>query len=287
MAVYKRTYKGYAGPLTHPATRFLVLQRYAFRSVFKSRMLLMAYVACFIPSILAICVLYLNQNATVLALIQQKAGFIKVNGNFFLNFLGFQAILAGVLTAFIAPSLISPDLTNGALGMYMSRPFSRAEYLLGKGAVIAFLTGAITMLPALLMFLVESSLMGWNWTLNNFYLANATFFSCAILIAVLTLLGLAMSAMVRWRIVAGALILAVFAIGKGFGAMIDSIMRTRNGDYLDLQTLLAKVSTNLFQVQVNNLDEIPIVGAWIALLAICGLLLWILNRKLRVCEVAR
>jgi ABC-2 type transport system permease protein len=287
LAVYKRTYKGYAGPLTHPATRFLVLQRYAFRSVFKSRLLLMAYVACFIPGILMICVLYLNQNASVLALIQQKAGFIKINGNFFLNFLAVQSVLAGILTAFIAPSLISPDLTNGALGMYMSRPFSRAEYVLGKGAVIAFLTGAITMLPSMLMFFVQSSLMGWNWMMNNFYLANGVFFSCAILIAVLTLLGLAMSAMVRWRIVAGALILAVFAIGKGFGAMIDSIMRTHNGDYIDLQILLTKVSTNLFQIPAASLDEIPVIGAWIALLAICGFLLWILNRKLRVCEVAR
>jgi ABC-2 type transport system permease protein len=287
VAVYKRTYKGYAGPLTHPATRFLVLQRYAFRSVFKSRMLLMGYVACFIPAILMICVLYLNQNASVLTLIQQKPGVFKINGPFFLNFLGFQAILAGVLTAFIAPTLIAPDLTNGALGMYMSRPFSKAEYVLGKGAVIAFLTGAITMLPAMLMFVVQSSLMGWNWMLNNFYLANATFFSCAILIAVLTLLGLAMSALVRWRIVAGALILAVFAIGKGFGAMIDSVMRTHGGDYIDLQILLTKVSTNLFQVPAPFVDEIPVVGAWIALLAICGFLLWILNRKLRVCEVAR
>ncbi|HVW08996.1 MAG TPA: ABC transporter permease subunit [Bryobacteraceae bacterium] len=287
MAVYKRTYKGYGGPLTHPATRFLVLQRYAFKSVFKSRMLLMGYCACFIPCILIICVLYLNQNASVLALIGQKAGVFKINGSFFLNFLGFQSILAGVLTAFIAPSLISPDLTNGALGMYMSRPFSRGEYVLGKGAVIAFLTGAITMLPTLLMFAVQSSLMGWNWTLNNFYLANASFFSCAMLILVLTLLGLAMSALVRWRIVAGALILAVFAIGKGFAAMIDSVMRTHNGDYIDLQILLTKVSTELFQNPVASLDEIPVVGAWIALIAICGFLLWILNRKLRVCEVAK
>jgi hypothetical protein len=30
----------------------------------------------------------------------------------------------------------------------------------------------------------------------------------------------------------------------------------------------------------------PVFGAWVALTAICGLLLSILNRKLRVCEVA-
>jgi len=285
MAVYKRTYKAYNGPLTHPATRFLVLQRYAFRSVFKSRMLLLGYVLCFIPGILMICVLYLNQNASVLALIRQAPGVFKINAPFFMNFLGFQFTLAGILTAFIGPTLVAPDLVNGALSLYMSRPFSRAEYILGKGSVIATITGAITLLPALLMFLVQSSLMGWNWMLNNFYLANATFFACLVAISVLTLLALAMSALVRWRIVAGALILAVFAIGKGFASMINNVMRTDSGNYIDLQYLISKVSNDLFHVP-NFTDNIPVFAAWIALLAICGLLLYILNRKLRVCEVA-
>ena len=70
----------------------------------------------------------------------------------------------------------------------------------------------------------------------------ASFFICLVAISVLTLLGLAMSALVRWRIVAGALILAVFAIGKGFAAMIDNVMRTQSGHYIDLQYLIARVS---------------------------------------------
>jgi ABC-2 type transport system permease protein len=286
MAVYKRTYKAYNGPLTNPASRFLVLQRYAFRSVFKSRMLMLGYALCFIPGILIICVLYLNQNAPVLGMIGQKAGVFVINGPFFMNFLGFQFVLAGILTAFIGPTLVAPDLVNGALSLYLSRPFSRAEYILGKGAVVATLTGAITLLPALLMFAVQSSLMGWKWTLDNLYLANATFFSCLVAISVLTLLALAMSALVRWRIVAGALILAVFAIGKGFAAMIDNIMRTQSGNYIDLQYLISKVDNDLFHVPNLSGDDIPVFAAWLALIAICGLLLYILNRKLRVCEVA-
>ena len=143
MAVYKRTYKPYSGPLTHPASRFLVLQRYAFRSVFKSRMLDVGYMACFIPGLIMICILYLNQNASVLGLVGQKAGFVKINASFFMNFLGFQFVLAGILTAFIGPTLVAPDLVNGALSLYMSRPFSRAEYVLGKGAVLVGLVAGI------------------------------------------------------------------------------------------------------------------------------------------------
>lgn len=285
MAVYKRTYKAYDGPLTSPVWRFLVLQRYAFRSVFKSRMLDIAYLGCFVPPLFVLCTLYLNQNASVLGLVGQKAGFIKVDGVFFLNFLTFQGVLAGLLTAFIGPTLVAPDLVNGALSLYMSRPFSRAEYILGKGSVIAAIAGSITLLPTMLMFVVQSSLVGWNWMLDNFYLAGATLLTSAILLSVLTLLGLAMSALVRWRIVAGALILAVFAIGKGFAAMIDNVMRTNNGDYIDLQHLLNAVAADLFHTSPAP-DEIPVAAAWATLIAACAVLLLILNRKLRVCEVA-
>jgi hypothetical protein len=144
----------------------------------------------------------------------------------------------------------------------------------------------MTLLPAMLMFIVQSSLMGWNWMLDNFYLASASLLTCAILLAVLTLLGLAMSALVRWRIVAGALILAVFAIGKGFAAMIDNVMRTNNGDYIDIQHLLGTVANDLFHTATPGQDDMPVVAAWATLIAICGMLLYILNRKLRVCEVA-
>lgn len=286
MAVYKRTYKPYAGSLTNPLLRFLVVQRYAFKTVSRSRLLNTGYMACFIPVIVMICALYLNQNASVLGLVRQQPGFMKIDGSFFINFLGFQGVLAGILTAFIGPSLVAPDLVNGGLSLYMSRPISRAEYILGKGAVIGTLAGAITLLPALLLYFIQSSLSGWNWMLNNVYLLYASVFVCLIIIAIFTLLGLAMSALVRWKIVAGALILAVFAIGKGFGAMIDSVMRTNSGNYLDLQTLIQIVSMDMFHTAPENSDYVPVWSAWIALIAICGLLLWILNRKLRVCEVA-
>ena len=93
MAVYKRTYKSYDGPLTPLALRFLVVQRYAFKTVSRSRLLNTGYMACFIPVIFVICALYLNQNASVLALVRQQPGFLKVNGSFFMNdnFWGFRA----------------------------------------------------------------------------------------------------------------------------------------------------------------------------------------------------
>jgi ABC-2 type transport system permease protein len=287
MAVYKRTYRAYTGPLTNPTWRFLVLQRYALKSIFRSRFLLVGYLACFIGPILALCVLYLNQNAGILAQIGQKPGLIKINGNWFANFLAFQGGLAGLLTAFVGPSLVAPDLTNGALSVYLSRPFSRTEYILGKGSVLGGLIASITLLPALILFSVQSSLSGWTWFTDNIFIAGGTLATCAIMTTLFSLLGLAMSAFVRWRIVAGALVLAVFAAGKGFGAVVNAVMRSDRdiGYYLDLQHLLTVIGQSLFQARAAD-EPISALAASLTVAIVCALLLLLINRKLKVCEVA-
>jgi ABC-2 type transport system permease protein len=285
MAVYKRTYKAYTGPLTNPTWRFLVLQRYALKSIFRSRTLLSGYQACFIPPLIALCALYLNQNAGLLAQIHAKPGFLKINGGWFGNFLQFQGMLAGLLTAFTGPSLVAPDLTNGALSVYLSRPFSRTEYILGKGSVLGALIASITLLPTLLLFAVQSSLSGWTWFTDNIFIAGGTLASCALMTALFILLGLAMSAFVRWRIVAGALVLAVFAAGKGFGAVVNAIMRNDIGYYLDLQHLLTVIEQSLFQAAPPD-EPISVLAASVTIAIVCALLLLLINRKLRVCEVA-
>jgi ABC-2 type transport system permease protein len=285
MAVYKRSYRAYAGALTRPEWRFLVVQRFALHAIFRSRFFLIGYLGCFIVPLAAIVVLYLNQNASLLAQVGQKVGIIKVEGAWFMNVLTIQGILAGLLTAFAGPSLVAPDLTNGALSVYLSRPFSRAEYIIGKGAVLAALIASITLLPALLLFTVQSSLTGWAWFNDHLFVAGGSLAVCALTMALLILLGLAMSAWVRWRMVAGALVLAVFVAGKGFGAMINNVMRTGKGSYLDLQHLLAVVGNSLFQVDMTD-EPVTALGASIGLAIACALLLLVLNHKLKVCEAA-
>ena len=51
---------------------------------------------------------------------------------------------------------MSPDLRNNGLPLYLSRPFSRTEYVLGKMSVLLILLSAITWVPGLLLFLFQA-----------------------------------------------------------------------------------------------------------------------------------
>src|SRR5271154_783049 len=181
MAVYKRTYKGYPGPLTAAWSRFLVLPRYSYSRLFQSKFLMLFELACMIFPIGCAGFIYLSHNLSFLKSFNVQAGnLLEINGTFFLYYCNFQAAMAYLMTAFVGPSLVSPDLGNNALPLYFCRPFSRAEYVLGKMSVLAVVLSWITLLPALVLFGIQASVAPGAWFSENYWNAGSTVLDAAV-----------------------------------------------------------------------------------------------------------
>jgi len=285
VAVYRRNYKPYTGALTPAWSRWLILFRYSRRDLFRSKFLTALFVACFFYPVMCLLMIYLAHSASFLQEVGLPRGIISIDNRFFFHFMSTQGVFAFLLTAFTGPGLISPDLANGALPLYFCRPFSRAEYVLGKSSVLAILLSQITWVPGLILFVMQASLAGASWTWSNLWIAGSLFVSSVIWIAILSLLAMALSAWVKWRIVAGALLLGVMFFGAGFGQAINAVMRTESGNFFNLAYLMGTVWNALFQVDVEH--AIPVVQAWVALLVYCTICLGLLMRKVRAYEVIR
>jgi ABC-2 type transport system permease protein len=229
--------------------------------------------------------IYLAHNASFLQQLGVPAGVLSIDNKFFFNFITVQGVFAFLLTAFAGPGLISPDLANGALPLYFCRPFSRAEYVLGKSSVLAILLSQITWVPGLILFAMQAGLAGASWTWSNLWIAGSLILSSLIWIAILSLLAMALSAWVKWRIVAGALLLGVMFFGAGFAQAINAVMRTDSGQFFNVAYLMGTVWNALFQVDSRH--AIPVAQAWVALLIYCAICLWLLMRKVRAYEVIR
>jgi ABC-2 type transport system permease protein len=291
MAVYKRTYKGYEGQLTAEWSRFLILPRYAWASLFKQRFLLILYVVCFFYPLGCAVFLYLNANLSALASIipgaTQMKG-IEISGAFFNLFTAIQGSLAFILTSFIGPGLVSPDLANNALPLYFCRPFSRTEYVLGKLGVVAILLSFITWIPGLALFGMQWSLAAdGKWFSDNSWLAWSIFLGNVIWILLISLLALAISAWVRWKVIAGSALLLIFFLGTGLSAAINAIMRTTKGEWIDIGANINRVWAELFRLKLGNEDMISVEEAWVSLFAALSLCLWLLWKKIRAYEVIR
>lgn len=290
MAVYDHAYRAYAGPLTPERWRFLILPRYAFGHVFRSRVFAAFFAGCFLWPCACAFIIYLHHNFSALALLQiQRMNLLAIDANFFMWFLRIQGTMLGFLVALVVgPTLISPDLRNNALPLYLSRPFSRAEYVVGKLSVLVILLSAITWLPGLLLFLLESYLDGSGWFSSNLRIAWALLLGSWIWIFVLSLLALAVSAAVKWKPLASAALLLIFFVASAMGTAINFTLGTRWGSLIDISAMVQVVWAGLFgDARFAPLVDVPLAAAWLSVSICCSLCLLLLARKIRAYEVVR
>src|SRR6185295_7285960 len=162
--------------------------------------------------------------------------------------------LAFRLTVLIGPPLVSRDMSNNALPLYLCRPFSRVEYMIGKMSVLVILLSAITWVPGLLLFVFQSYLEGASWFAHNIWIAGAMFVAGMAWIVVLSL-----SAWLKWRIAASAGLFAVFMIPNVIGTLIGLLFKTRWGNIINLSAILESINKNLFRSRssFNVVPDLP------------------------------
>jgi len=304
MAVYEHTYKQYLGKLTPEWSRFLVIPRHAFRDVFKSKLFTAFFVICFLPLLFEAILIYLHHNVSALAILRVNVReLIPIDASFFQFWVNFQAWPAYFVMLLVGPPLVSRDLRNNALPLYLCRPFSRTEYVLGKMSVLLILLSAITWVPQLLLFLFQSYLEGASWFVENLHLANAIVISSVVWILLLALLSQAVSALVKWRVIASGALLGIFFIPWVFGEVVNQMFLTRWGSIISLGALMRNVTSGLFGTfaqasgQITRFDgrigreivvnEMPLWAAWLALFVVCAICLALLSRKVTAYEVVR
>jgi ABC-2 type transport system permease protein len=288
VAIYDRSYKGYEGALTAPWSRFLILPRYAYRRLFRSRLFVMFLSLSFVYPLGCASVIYLRHNLKVLETMGISAAeIVPVNEAFFLTFMIVQGFYAFIMSVALGPSLVSPDLVNNGLPLYLCRPFSRAEYVLGKTSVLMILLSAITWVPGLILVVIQSSLEP-EWLGAHPRVPLAIVLSALIWIAVLSFLSLSISAYVKRRTLARVILLAIFFIGTGDGGTIAASLQTKWGMIMALGVLIETVWVGLFLPdRTASMAELPLWAAWTTLIGLCAFCLWLLERKLRAYEVVR
>ena len=302
MAVYDHSYKNYAGTLTPEWSRFLIIPRHAFRDVFKSKLFTAFFAICFLPLLVEAILIYLHHNVNALAIMRVNVReLIPIDASFFQTFVNLQGGFAFFVTLLVGPPLVSRDLRNNALPLYLCRPFSRTEYVAGKMSVVLILLSAMTWVPQLLLFLFQSYLEGGPWFIDNLWLASAIFIASVVWILLLALLSQAISALVKWRVIASASLLGLFFVPSVFAEVVNVIFRTRWGNLISLGALTKNISAGLFGTfdrtssVVTSVDgdvisrvvltEPPLWTSWAALFFVCAICLTILSAKVKAYEV--
>lgn len=288
MAVYERTYKRYVGTMTPQWTRLFVLPRYALGTVFSSKLFLVFFIVSLLPPLFCAGGIYLHHSAgTIFEAFPDAAEFfrqmLRIDGSFFAMVMAIQCSLAFFSALFVGPGLVSKDLANNGLPLYLSRPISRAEYVLGKFSVLGILLSLITWIPGLFLYFLQSGYAGWGWAFANARFAIGMFVGSWAWIATVSFLALALSAWVKWRPVAGFMMFMVFVGGGFMGWLIEELFRTDWGHLIDLGGVIGRIWEGLFGLRPEI--DLPLWAAWGSLFAFIAVCIYMLHRKIRAYEV--
>ncbi|HTU33906.1 MAG TPA: hypothetical protein VMF66_08900 [Candidatus Acidoferrum sp.] len=289
MAVYKRRYEAYSGSLTKRWSRAFVLTRYATRDLFRSRFFTGFFILALVPILGFAGYIFVANNKLLHEVLSfRSSAVLPVGEEFFAVFLEVQTSLAFLLTCWAAPTLVAGDLTNGALPLFLSRPLSRAEYVTGKFAVLAVLLSLMTWVPALILLLLQAGMGPDGWLTPHLWMIGPILWCSFIWIILLSLVALAASAWVKWRILAMASIFGVFLIPAGFGAVLNATLHTNWGNLLNISYMFQEIVWAGFHSTYQGGEgAIPKPAAWGMLIAICIFCLQLLHTRLRAFEVVR
>ena len=292
MAVYQHTYQQYSGSSTPLWSRFLIIPRYAYQSVFQSKLFTGLFAVCFAPLLVMTILIYLKHNLSLLEAFNMRVSDVGFDAGafFFRIFTSLQTSLGFLLTVIVGPTLISRDLANNALPLYLCRPLTRADYVIGKMSVVMILLSLITWVPLLLLFGFQAYLEGGSWLWDNLYVARAVFVISWTWIILLALLATSLSAWLKWRIAASGALFAVFVIPTPITIIVNEMFHSKIGTLFHPGFLMNMLMDKLFRLESGVTPDWmvpPTWSMWASLGTLALICIGLLSFKVRAYEVVK
>ncbi len=150
MPIYDQGYRHYLARSPLHQARFWPITREALRLVLMKRAFLGLIAASFLPFIVRVVQIY------IVTRFPEAGRILPVDGRLFGEFLNGQIWFVLLLSVFGASGLVANDLRTGAILVYLSRPLTQRDYIVGKLGVPLALNLAVTLVPGLLLYLVRS-----------------------------------------------------------------------------------------------------------------------------------
>jgi ABC-2 type transport system permease protein len=212
---------------------------------------------------------------------------LPVDGRLFGELLSWQAFFTMFIAIFGGAGLIANDLRTGAILVYLSRPLTRRDYVLGKLGVLLILNLAVTLAPALALYAVALALapeLFWKWELA--WIGPAVVIQSMAIALVMGLVTLAISALSRSARVAGLSFFGLLVGLEVVRGILHALYRRPETALLSLQADLRSLGVTLF-----GLSERAVTLPWaypVAILAaVCAGCLLVLRSCVRAVEIVR
>ncbi len=279
MPVYDQGYRRYEARHPLRQVRFWPIVREALRGLFVRKAFLALAAFSWITFVVRLVQVY------VVTQFPDAGRVLPVDGRLFGQFLNQQGFFVLLLTVFAGAGLIANDLRSGAIVVYLSRPLTRRDYLLGKLGVLLVVQLLVTLAPALLLWLVAAALAPARFATWQLAWVPPAIVAQSLLMALsLGLACLAISALSRSTRLAGLSFFGLLMLLEAASSILRGVFGRPEWALLSLPAMLRAVGNALFGVQERAL-ELHWALALGVLLAVGAGCLAVLRARVRAVEI--
>ncbi len=276
--VHDQSYRRYGGT-RHPLGRaWLIILRNGLRTLSSRKVFLALLLVAWVP--------FLVRTVQIYAVVTypQAGQLLPVTAEMFRDFVDFQGLFAFFVTVYAGSGLIASDRRANALQVYLSKPLLRLEYIAGKLGTLMVYLAAVTLLPALLLLVMQAVLAG-NIDLHRATpgLVPAVILSSLLRIVIPAIAMLALSSLSNsTRYVAVMYAGLLFVSEALYNVMLFVTASTRVA-WVSFSRNLDVLTDAVFRLAPRY--ETPVVVSFLVLAAVVAVSASVLERRVRGVEI--
>jgi ABC-2 type transport system permease protein len=277
MPIHDQGYRRYRGGKAPLGRAWGVIATTGLRSLFRSRAFLALLVVSWMQFLIRSVQIYAAANLPQAAMLAPTAATFR-------DFFDKQDLFVFILSIYVGAGLVANDRRANALQLYLSKPLTRGEYVLGKLTVLMSSLLLVTGVPALMLLIVQVSFAGsFEFLRHNAQLLPAIVVFSLVETIFVSAIVLALSSLSRSSRFVGIL----YAVLVFFTEAIFGVLRLVTG-----QSALSGIAPGGALEQVGDLVfRVPLryQTPWPASLVVVALLValsvLILERRIRAVEI--
>lgn len=275
--IHDQGYRRYGGLKARAGTGWLVIARAGVRTCFAKRQFIGLLLLAWLPFFVRAVQIYAAANLP-------QAAFLALTGETFRQFLDQQQIFVFFITVYVGAGLIANDRRANALQIYLSKPLTRAEYVVGKLAILMAFLLLVTWVPAILLLIVQIAIAGnFTFFVNNLYLFPAITVFAFLEVTMVAVAMLALSSLSRSSRYVAILYSAVIFFTQAIYGVLSAVTRDTSVSWISFSANLSQIGDVIFRLPARYTTPWPVALLMIVgLIAVSGL---ILEKRVRGIEV--
>ena len=276
--IHDQSYRRYQGQKLPLGRNWVVIWSAGVRAMLNKKVFLGLLVLAWIPFLVRTVQIW------AVTMYPEAGRIVPIDAALFMRFIEQQGPFVFFVTVYVGSGLIASDRRANALQIYLSKPLLRMEYIGGKLAILATFLLLVTLVPALLLLVMQISFAGTlDFLWANLHVIPAIVLASLVRVIVASTTMLALSALSKsTRYVAVMYTGAIF-----FTEAIYGVLRVVTGSsrvaWVSITGNLDIVTDVMFKQTPRY--ETPVMIAILVLAGLVAISISVLERRVRGVEV--